>query len=177
MDYDLNKGPIPNSNNSLPEDGKTKEKALLLVGVIVLIAAGFYFIFYKGLGGLTTTSSDKKPALEMKPAITERGIVGEVVAVDGEAKNISVKVFDDGGKNYTVAVAPSAAVVKVKADLGKTSEVEASFFDLASGQNVNVVYEGGHNNGSRILAKRIAIIEFSPPSGIGADYPKTPPGK
>lgn len=168
MDYDSNKIPVSDiSNNS-----KIKERIIYIIGAIILIAAGFYFIFYN-------KRENTDPASIGKPVITGVVIIGQVVSVDNVAKNISMNA-SASGKNYIISISPSAVMVKVKAVSSKiTKESKASFSDLAEGQNVSVIYEKGDSDGNTILAKKIEIIEFTPPpvGSVGANYPKTPPGE
>lgn len=124
MDYDSQKGPVPNSsNNILPEVGKNKEKILIIVGAIILIGVAFYFIFS---GSDSGTGKEETKVKLIDQTINE--VEGTVSSIDTKANTFVLAGSDS--KEYTVAFFPETMWDgKKDSILKKDTKVRINFID------------------------------------------------
>lgn len=131
--------PLP----EISDDGKTKEKALILIGAIVLVAAGFYFAFYKG--GSISGPNMASPKDEVKLIKQDnKAMDGSVVSVDLKNKTFIL----NADKNYTVAVFPETVWVDFK-----------SIADLKPGTKIKIDYIDAQKEVGLLYASRVEKIK------------------
>ena len=108
----------------LPSDGKTKEKPLILIGVVILIAAGLYFV----LGAnLSKDKAEKKEAVKLiNQNINE--VEGIIDSVDDKANTFVLMGSDS--KEYKIMVFPETTwSPKKDSVLKKGVRVKVSYID------------------------------------------------
>ncbi len=121
MDYDSQKGPVIDPYGS--GTGKTREKILLILGAIILIGVGFYFIF-SGSGSDPSTKNSEVKLIDQTIKEVE-GIVGSI-----DAKANTFVLLGSDSKEYTVATFPETMWDgKKDSILKKDTKVKINYID------------------------------------------------